>query len=157
LKGYHVALLRGISGLLWGVDTSFFSLLSLSSSTSCLFFGKRGRFHVLFGGICYVVRLGLRDSFIGSHIVAIIIHSSPSNQASVGKRADLNSVRPDTRPIGRYTGRVSGWESCDPLRVGFGSVGLRCRGNAGRAEDLPGRSGRSLLVQDPAKRRSIGG
>ena len=27
-----------------------------------------------------------------------------------GKGADSNSVQPGTRPIGRYTGRVSGWE-----------------------------------------------
>ena len=27
---------------------------------------------------------------------------------SIGKRADPNSVRPGTRPISRYTGRVSG-------------------------------------------------
>ena len=27
---------------------------------------------------------------------------------SIGRRADPNSVRPGTRPIGRYIGRVSG-------------------------------------------------
>ena len=31
-----------------------------------------------------------------------------SIMGSIGKRADPNSVRPGTRPIGRYTGRVSG-------------------------------------------------
>src|SRR5271155_4983004 len=37
---------------------------------------------------------------------------------SVGKRTDPNSVQPNTQPIGRYTGRVSGWECCHPLRIG---------------------------------------
>ena len=31
-----------------------------------------------------------------------------TDACSIGKRADPNSVRPGTRPIGRYTGRVSG-------------------------------------------------
>jgi hypothetical protein len=76
-------LVEGISGCIttwdfwiamahWHV---IFSLLFFSSSTSFLFFGKRGRLLVLFGGICYVIMLGLRDSLIGSHILAIIIHS----------------------------------------------------------------------------------
>src|SRR5271168_4375891 len=34
-------------------------------------------------------------------------HNSPRFiPTSIGKRADPNSVRPGTRPIGRYTGRV---------------------------------------------------
>ena len=49
---------------------------------------------------------------------------------SIGKRADPNSVRPDTRPIGRYTGRVSGWECCHPLRIKLSSVELRCTPSA---------------------------
>ena len=46
--------------------------------------------------------------------------------ASIGSWADLDSVRPDTRPIGRYNGRVSGRDSSHPLRIGLRSVGLRC-------------------------------
>ena len=55
---------------------------------------------------------------------------------SIGKRADPNSVRPGTRPIGRYAGRVSGWECCHPLRIGHSSGGLRCRQNPTRVKLL---------------------
>src|SRR5271154_3525241 len=73
---------------------------------------------------------------------------------SIGKRADPNSVRPDTRPIGRYTGRVSGWEYCHPVRIGLSSVELTCTPSAARANGFSGRSDRSLLVANPVKRRS---
>src|SRR5271170_2033887 len=56
--------------------------------------------------------------------------------SSIGKRADPNSVRPGTRPIGRYTGRVSGWECCHPLRIGHSSGGLRWRQNPTRVKLL---------------------
>src|SRR5208282_4252862 len=55
-------------------------------------------------------------------------------RTSIGKRADPNSVRPGTRPIGRYTGRVSGWECCHPLRIGLSSVELTCMPSAARAD-----------------------
>jgi hypothetical protein len=50
-------------------------------------------------------------------------------QLSIGSWADLNSVRPATRPIGRYSGRVSGWDYCHPLRIGLSPGGLRWRQN----------------------------
>src|SRR5271155_1645436 len=56
--------------------------------------------------------------------------------SSIGKRADPNSVRPGTRPIGRYTGRVSGWDSCHPLRIGLRSVGLGCLQSPARVQLL---------------------
>jgi hypothetical protein len=67
-------------------------------------------------------------------------------KASVGSWADPNSVRPDTRRIGRYIGRVSGWDSCHPVRIGLRSVRLRSRQNPARVELLKGRSGRVLLL-----------
>ena len=57
-------------------------------------------------------------------------------QSSIGKRADPNSVRTGTRPIGRYTGRVSGWKYCHPLRIGRSSGGLRWRQNPTRVKLL---------------------
>src|SRR5271167_2587435 len=55
---------------------------------------------------------------------------------SIGKRADPNSVRPGTRPVGRYTGRVSGWDCYYPLRIGHSSGGLRWRQNTTRGKLL---------------------
>src|SRR5271154_4453019 len=61
-------------------------------------------------------------------------------KCSIGKRADPNSVRPGTRPVGRYTERVSGWHCCHPLRIGCSSGGLRCRQNPTRVKAFEGRS-----------------
>jgi len=46
--------------------------------------------------------------------------------ANIGSWADPNSVRSYTRPLGRYTERISGWHRCHPLRIGLRSVGLGC-------------------------------
>src|SRR5271170_5200143 len=81
-------------------------------------------------------------------------HPPNLDSISIGKRADPNSVRPVTRPIGRYTGRVSGWECRHPLRIGLSSVELTCTPSAARANGFAGRSDRSLLVANPIKRRS---
>jgi hypothetical protein len=47
-----------------------------------------------------------------------LLNSMPSCQLDAGSIrswADPNSVRPDTRPIGRYIERISGWDSRHPL------------------------------------------
>src|SRR5271155_879480 len=73
-----------------------------------------------------------------------------SFKASIGKRADPNSVRPGTRPIGRYTGRVSGWECCHPLRIGHSSGGLtEMQAKPDPGEAFEGRSGNCGWAGDP--------
>ena len=63
-----------------------------------------------------------------------VVHVVTGN--SVGSWANPNSVRPGTWPIGRYTGRVSGWERYHPLRIGLSPVGLRWRQNPTRVKPL---------------------
>src|SRR5271170_8457664 len=69
---------------------------------------------------------------------------------SIGKRVDPNSVRPSTQPIGRYTGRVSGWECCHPLRIGHSSGGLtEMQAKPDSGEAFEGRSGNCGWAGDP--------